>query len=103
MPGQRLSSSSFRGYKWDSLSEPEKDAVKDSLKIVGSRAAIGLGVVSTVAASIAGGKVFLPILPRNARMMRVFVCLNSDDSFWKAIRADMLDTVDFCCNSAVHS
>lgn len=47
---------SLRGYKWDSLTEAEKEAVKESLQIAGSRAAIGFGVVSTAAAAIASGK-----------------------------------------------
>jgi hypothetical protein len=46
----------FRRYKWDELTEPEKDGVRDALGIVGIRAAVGVGLVATVAAGIAGGK-----------------------------------------------
>jgi hypothetical protein len=45
----------YSRYKWSDLSDPEKDAMRDALGIVGVRAAVGLGVVSTAAAGIASG------------------------------------------------
>jgi hypothetical protein len=47
----------FRRYKWDELTEPEKDGIRDALGIVGLRAAVGVGLVATAAAGIAGGKI----------------------------------------------
>jgi hypothetical protein len=45
----------YSRYKWSELTDPEKDAMRDALGIVGARAAVGLGVVSTAAAGIASG------------------------------------------------
>lgn len=45
----------YRRYRWVDLSEPEKEAVRDCLGVAGVRAAVGLGVVSTLAAGIASG------------------------------------------------
>lgn len=53
----------FRRYKWEDLSEPERDAVRTSISIVSARAAIGVGVVASVAAGIAAARRGKPPLP----------------------------------------
>lgn len=45
----------LRRYKWESLTQPEKDAVSDAMGIAATRAGVGIGVVLTTAAVISGG------------------------------------------------
>jgi hypothetical protein len=44
-----------RRYRWNDLTEPEQDAMRDALSIAGTRAAIGVGVVATLAAGLTSG------------------------------------------------
>lgn len=56
VPRRTPTPSIFRRYKWEDLTEPERDAVRSSVNIVATRAAIGVGAVASVAAGIAAGK-----------------------------------------------
>ncbi|KAI0559414.1 hypothetical protein FGB62_152g028 [Gracilaria domingensis] len=47
----------FRRFKWDDLTDAEKDAVSDVMTIALSRAGIGVGVVLTTAAVLSGGRI----------------------------------------------
>lgn len=47
----------LRRYKWDDLSDPEREAVKDSVGIAATRAGVGVGVVLTTAALVTNGTV----------------------------------------------
>lgn len=56
-PRRTPTPSIFRRYKWEDLTEPERDAIRTSVSIVSTRAAIGVGAVASVAAGIAAGKI----------------------------------------------
>lgn len=42
----------FRRYRWERLTEPEREAVRDCMSVAGTRAAVGMGCVLTAAALI---------------------------------------------------
>ncbi len=40
----------FRRYRWERLTEPEREAIRDCMGVAGTRIAVGMGVVLTAAA-----------------------------------------------------
>lgn len=48
--------SMLRRYKWKDLTEPERDAVWDSVGVAATRAGVGAGAVVTLSAAIINGE-----------------------------------------------